>query len=149
MIGAGLRVLDRSARGEQLSRYHIEAAIAACHAVAARFEDTDWPRIAALYEQLQSLHDSPVVALNRAVAISMTQGPAAAIEFLARYEHDPAMQRYVLFHATRGELLRRAGRSASAADAFEHALRLPASAPERAFIHRRIAQCATLTSGLQ
>jgi RNA polymerase sigma-70 factor (ECF subfamily) len=141
MIAEGLRLMDRSARGDRVTRYHLEAGIAACHAVAPRFEDTNWVRIEDLYMQLQALNDSSVIALNRAVAIGMTRGSTWALAFLDRYADDPAMQRYVLYHATIGELLRRDGEWARAADAFQRALELPASEPERAFLRRRLAAC--------
>jgi RNA polymerase sigma-70 factor (ECF subfamily) len=143
MIAHGMRLLDRSARDDRVTRFHLEAGIAACHAVAARFEETDWMRIEDLYMQLQALNDSSVVALNRAVAIGMTRGIACALGFLDRYADDPAMQRYVLYHATIGELLRRGGDLEHAAEAFQRALGLPASDPERAFLRRRLAACAT------
>jgi RNA polymerase sigma-70 factor (ECF subfamily) len=143
MIAHGMRLLDRSAHDDRVTRFHLEAGIAACHAVAARFEETDWMRIEDLYMQLQALNDSSVVALNRAVAIGMTRGTACALGFLDRYADDPAMQRYVLYHATIGELLRRGGDLEHAAEAFQRALELPASEPERAFLRRRLAACAT------
>jgi RNA polymerase sigma-70 factor (ECF subfamily) len=143
MIAHGLRLLDRSARDDLVTRFHLEAAIAACHAVAPRFEDTDWARIEDLYMQLHARNDSSVVALNRAVAMGMTRGSAYALTFLDRYADDPAIQRYVLYHATIGELLRRGGDPERAAEAFRRALELPASEPERAFLRRRLAACDT------
>jgi len=144
MIAHGLRILERSARDDRVTRFHLEAGIAACHAGAPRFEETDWARIEDLYMQLQALNDSSVVALNRAVAIGMTRGTACALTFLDRYADDPAMQRYVLYHATIGELLRRGNEPERAAEAFRRALDLPASEPERAFLRRRLAACDQL-----
>ena len=142
MIARGLVYLDRSARGDRVTRFHLEAGIAACHAVAPRFEDTDWQRIDDLYAQLQAINDSPVVALNRAVAIGMLYGSRSALDFLGPYAVDPDMQRYAPFHATVGELLRRAGQADRAAESFRRAMELPASDPERAFLRRRLAACA-------
>lgn len=146
-IARGLRALDRAARGPLESRYHIEAAIAACHAVAPSFEETDWPRIGALYEALQDLTDSPVVAVNRAVAIAMTRGPREALALLHRLPGD-ALREYLPFHATVGELYRRAGEPAAAAAAFRRALELPGSGPARAFLARRLADCEAAASSL-
>lgn len=141
LIARGLVRLDRSARGEHETRYHIEAAIAACHAVAARFEDTDWLRIERLYGQLEALTDSPVVALNRAVAIAMLRGPAEGLAFLDAHVDAAALRRYLPYHATRGELYRRSGDGARAAAAFRTAIDLPISEPERAFLRERLAAC--------
>jgi RNA polymerase sigma-70 factor (ECF subfamily) len=147
-IARGLASLDRSARGAHESRYHLEASIAACHAVAPTFEDTDWDRIERLYQSLQTLTDSPVVALNRAVALAMTRGPEAALEFLDALTHDDVLRHYLPFHATVGELRRRSGDPVAAGHAFRRALTLPASEPERAFLTRKLVLCEAEASAL-
>lgn len=147
LIARGLRRLDRSARGGRETRYHLEAAIAACHAVAPSFEATDWARIEALYEQLETLTDSPVVALNRAVAIGMLHGPADALAFLDTHVQGDALQRYLPWHATLGELYRRSGDDVRAAAAFRTALSLPVTEPERAFLRARLAACVSPGGG--
>jgi RNA polymerase sigma-70 factor (ECF subfamily) len=141
LIARGLHRLGRSARGGRETRYHIEAAIAACHAVAPAFGDTDWARIELLYGRLQDMTDSPVVALNRAVALCMLRGPAAALRFLDEAVDPAALAGYLPWHATLGELHRRSGDGARAAAAFRAALALPVSGPERAFLRARLAQC--------
>lgn len=139
-VARGLRWLERSARGPRETRYHVEAAIAACHATAPRYEDTDWTRIDTLYARLQELNDSPVVALNRAVAIAALRGPAAALEFLAHVD-GATLSHYVPYHATLGELHRRNHDFDRAASAFRTALELPLSEPERAFLRGRFDEC--------
>jgi len=115
----------------------LQALIAAEHAHAAAAEDTDWPRIVRLYDLLLRRTPSPVVALNRAVAIGMADGPRAG---LAALDGIPGLERYHLRHATEGELLLRAGEPSGAADAFARALPLTANAAERRHLERRAAQ---------
>jgi RNA polymerase sigma-70 factor, ECF subfamily len=117
--------------------YAIEAAIAALHANAPRAEETDWRQISALYGRLFALHRSPVVALNRAVAMSMAEGPAAALPLVDGLES--SLEVYHLWHATRADLLRRLGRKAEAAVAYQRALELTENAVERRFLTRRLA----------
>ena len=116
--------------------YAIEAAIAAVHAAAERAEDTDWPQIAALYERLYTVHQSPVVALNRAVAVSMAEGPAAALPLVDELES--TLGSYHLYHATRADLLRRLGRTEEAIAAYERAHDLAQSDADRRFLAARI-----------
>ena len=119
-IDEGLRILDDAMARRSPGPYQVEAAIAALHARAPRPQDTDWPQIATLYGALGSMSPSPVVELNRAVAVSMADGPAAGLPLVDALE--PDLDRYHLFHATRGDLLRRLRREDEAALAYERAL---------------------------
>ena len=121
--------------------YALQAAIAACHARAARVEDTDWARIVSLYDTLAQRNPSPVVALNRAVAFSMAYGPADALPLVDALQADPALQAYHLLPAVRGDLLERLGRLAEAATAFEHAASLARNQRERTLLQARAARC--------
>lgn len=138
MISRGMMHLDRSAAGRLLTAYHLEAGIAACHATAASYSATDWPRIVDLYETLRSIKPTPVVALNRAIAISRAHGPAAGLEAIAIVADDPALKRYYLFHAALGELARESGDHAAAAEHYRAALGCECSDPERRFLERRL-----------
>ncbi len=117
--------------------YALQAAIAAEHARAERPGDTDWDRIAALYALLAEVAPTPVVELNRAVAIAMADGPERGLALIAQLE---GLDRYHLLHAARADLLRRAGRNREAADAYERALELAENPVERAFLERRSAE---------
>jgi RNA polymerase sigma-70 factor (ECF subfamily) len=140
------RGLDALARAEHLGgadgNYALQAGIAACHASAVRYEDTDWRRIAALYERLAALTGSPVVELNRAVAISMAEGPEAAMPLLDALAAEPKLRDYHLLPAVRGDLLSRLERHAEAAEAFAAAASLTRNARERQLLTRRAAECA-------
>jgi RNA polymerase sigma-70 factor (ECF subfamily) len=147
MIQRGFAALDRAAAGESISAFHLEAGIAASHALAPSLAATDWPRILELYDQLLELSPSPVVALNRVVAVAHVDGPAAAMEQLAPLADDPSLALYSLLHATRGELLARLGRKCEAAAALRRAIELTASAPERRLLERRLKSCCGESSG--
>ncbi len=136
-IDEGTRVLERALTLRRPGPYQLQAAIAALHAEAARPEDTDWPQIAALYAELARVAPSPVVELNRAVAIAMADGPGAALPLLDRIE---GLDDYHLFHAARADLLRRLGRPADAAAAYERALAHATNEAERSFLERRLAE---------
>lgn len=141
LIAEGLRHLDASARGERLTRYHVEAAIASCHAVAPTFEDTDWRQIVEHYDDLMQLEPSPVVGLNRAIAVAMLEGPAAAIDEVERLASHSSMTTYLPLAATLGELWLRRGDRNRAAEHFTRALELPASLPEKRFLLRKLNEC--------
>lgn len=141
MIAEGVARLAASARGDALTPYHVQAAIASLHSTAPSWERTDWPAILREYDRLATLAPSPVVALNRTVAISMTEGPAAALDALDLLDGDAALERSHLAAALRGEYLLRLGRRDEARASFEHARRLPCSEPERRLLARRIAAC--------
>jgi RNA polymerase sigma-70 factor (ECF subfamily) len=126
--------------GRRPGQYQIQAAIAGCHAAAATAQATDWPRIARLYQHLADVTGSPVVELNRAVAVAMADGPAAGLALLRRLEADGALAGYYLLPATRADFLRRLGRNEEAADAYEQASALVATGPERRFLEARLAE---------
>ena len=139
------RGLDALARAESLAPGHLgpyalQAAIAACHARAPRVDDTDWARIVGLYDALAQLVPSPVVRLNRAVAVARAYGPETALALVDELASEPALARYHLRHAVRGDLLAQLGRGADAAAAFEEAARLTHNAGERAVMLRRAAE---------
>jgi RNA polymerase sigma-70 factor (ECF subfamily) len=121
--------------------YALQAAIAALHATAQRAEATDWRQIAALYAELARATPSPVVELNRAVAVAMADGPAAGLALIDALDAGGALDGYHLLHAARADLLRREGRLEEAAGAYRRALGLTANAAERRFLQRRLAEC--------
>ena len=145
LITHGLEALATAASlsGSEISGpYVIQAGLAACHARAPVAADTNWIRIASLYRVLGSLTPSPVIELNRAVAVSMADGPAAALPIVDALGDDPALRNYHLLSSVRGDLLARLGRSAEARDEFERAAAMTANAAERAHLLRRAAACA-------
>ena len=140
LIGRGLAALARAeALGGALGPYALQAAIAACHARARTAGDTDWARIAALYAALARLAPSPVVELNRAVALSMAFGPAAGLELVDALTAEPSLRDYHLLPAVRGDLLHRLGRAAEARAEFERAAALTRNARERDVLLARAA----------
>ncbi|WP_129793833.1 RNA polymerase sigma factor [Sphingosinicella sp. CPCC 101087] len=132
MIAEGLVLVARAFRQRQPGRYQIEAAIAALHSRAARFEDTDWAQIAKLYEALEHHAPSPIVALNQAAALSMVEGPERALHRLGPLE--PALSSYFYYHGLKGHLLQRLGRDGEAREAFGRAVGLANTAAEAAQI---------------
>ncbi len=142
LIGRGLEALERAeALGGALGPYALQAAIAACHARAATAAETDWPRIAALYDALAQVAPSPVVQLNRAVALGMAYGPAAGLEAVEALLAEPALRGYHLLPGVRGDLLFRLGRLAEARGEFERAASLTRNAREREVLLRRAEGC--------
>jgi RNA polymerase sigma factor (sigma-70 family) len=140
LIGRGLKALERAeALGRPLGPYALQAAIAACHARARTPEQTDWPRIVALYDGLAAITGSPVVRLNRAVAVGMAFGPAAGLELLDGLASEPVLDGYHLLPAARGELLERLGREEEAAAEFARAAALSGNARERELLQARAA----------
>ena len=135
--GAGL--LDRAVRYRAPGQYQLQAAIAALHALAERPEDTDWEEIAALYGRLEQINPNPVVRLNAAVAVAMSEGPDAGLELLDEEELVRELDDYMPFHAARADLLRRAGRASDAAAAYGRARALASNELETAFLDERIA----------
>jgi len=143
LIRRGLAALDRAeALGGALGPYALQAAIAACHARAASAGETDWVRIVALYDALAQLAPSPVVELNRAVAVAMAYGPAAGLERVDALAEEPALRGYHLLPSVRGDLLRRLGRLKEARAEFERAASLSRNARERQLSLDRAAACA-------
>lgn len=140
LIYLGYRHLEQSAAGEEFTEYHLQAAIAACHAAASRFELTDWAEIVRLYDLLVALNPSPVIALNRAVAVAKWKGAEAGIRAIEEISEHPALQHYYLLPATLGDLWRELGDAPRAADFYQQALHQPCSEPERRFLTRRLAQ---------
>ncbi|MFG2710854.1 RNA polymerase sigma factor [Streptomyces goshikiensis] len=138
LIRRGIEAMGRAGTGP----YSVQAAIAGCHADAVRYEDTDWTTIAALYGRLVQLVPSPVVELNRAVAVSMAQGPRAALALVDALAAEPALRAYHLLPSVRGDLLRRLGRRAEARAEFERAASLTRNARERALLLRRAAEAS-------
>jgi RNA polymerase sigma factor (sigma-70 family) len=122
--------------------YALQAAIIACHAEASSYEETDWARISGLYAELAALVRSPVIELNRAVAIGMAEGPHAGLALVERLAHEPALKAYHLLPSVRGDLLHRLGRYAEARTAFEAAAELAGNTRERELLKRRAAEAA-------
>jgi RNA polymerase sigma factor (sigma-70 family) len=142
LVTRGLAALERAeSLGDPRGPYTLQAAIAACHARARTKEDTDWPRIAGLYQELAELTGSPIVELNRAVALSMAYGPALALELVDSLREEPALRSYHLLPAVRGDLLLRLGRSDEARAELERAASLTRNERERALL---LARAATL-----
>jgi RNA polymerase sigma-70 factor, ECF subfamily len=135
-IGEGLSLVETALRRGG-GRYALQAAIAAEHARPARAEETDWPQIAALYGRLAELDPSPVVELNRAVAVALAESPSRGLELVDRIE---GLERYHLFHSARADLLRRSGRLDEAAAAYRRAAELATNPVERRFLERRLSE---------
>jgi predicted RNA polymerase sigma factor len=143
-IERGLTALEAADRlaaelddGHGLGPYALQAAIAACHARARRAEDTEWPRIAALYEALAVRQPSPVVELNRAVALSMAFGPAVGLEIVDRLMEEPALKQYHWLPSVRADLLSKLGRNAEAKEEFERAAAMTGNERERELLLKR------------
>jgi RNA polymerase sigma-70 factor, ECF subfamily len=142
LIHRGLAELERAEKlGGRRGPYAIQAAIAACHARAGTGEETDWARIAALYSELGEVAPSPVVELNRAVAVGMAWGPAAGLELVNPLASDPAMQNYHLLPSVRGDLLRKLGRMDEARAEFERAASITRNAREKNLLLERARSC--------
>jgi RNA polymerase sigma-70 factor, ECF subfamily len=137
-IEEGLGLLDDALRHDSAGYYQLQAAIAACHAIAQDAADTDWARIAVLYGRLAEVAPSPVVDLNRAVAVAMADGPAAGLELVGELEASGTLAGYHLLPATRADLLRRLDRRSEAAAAYREALELAATDAERRYLTRRL-----------
>jgi RNA polymerase sigma factor (sigma-70 family) len=143
LIGRGLVSLKRAEQlGGARGVYSLQAAIAACHARARTADETDWARIVELYGELAQLSPSPIVELNRAVAISMASGPAAALAVVDQLKNEPALKQYHLLPSVRGNLLEKLGRLQEAGREFEHAASLTRNVRERDLLLERAAACA-------
>ena len=141
LIAVGFHHLDRSMTGDEVSVYHVQAAIAATHARSDGIGPADWPMILDLYDQLFALNASPVVALNRAVAISKVRGTAEALAAIEPLEKDPKLGQYYLYLSVRGHLLLDVGQRVEAAACFRAALECRCSEPERRFLRRKLGEC--------
>ncbi len=137
-IAAGLELLRRSARGDQVTPYHLEAAIAAEHASAPTLAETNWRAIVSLYDRLIAIAPTPVVALNRAIALAELEGPEAGLAALRAIEDEERLAAYPFYRAAFGELELRRNDRAAATDHFRAALAVARSEPERRFLRRRI-----------
>jgi RNA polymerase sigma-70 factor (ECF subfamily) len=139
-ITEGLALVERALKvPQQLSPYAVQAAIAALHVRARKKEDTDWPQIVGLYEVLLRLQPSPVIELNHAVAVSMVDGAARALNLIDSLAARGGVSEYHLLHAARGHLLQQLGRSREAREAYESALALATLEPERRLLRARVA----------
>ena len=144
LIRRGLSALRRAeALGSALGPYALQAAIAACHARAPTAGETDWRLIAALYDALSRVAPSPVVELNRAVALAMAFGPAVGLELVDALTSEPSLKAYHLLPSVRGDLLAKLGRPDEARAEFERAASLTRNGREREMLRRRAAECAT------
>jgi RNA polymerase sigma-70 factor (ECF subfamily) len=136
-IAEALPLVEESLRGEP-GPYALQAAIAALHCQAARAQDTDWPQILRLYDLLERVQPSPIVMLNRAVAVAMVDGPQPALALVDALAATGDLDGYHLLHAARADLLRRIGSSAEAANSYARALELVTNDSERRFLERRL-----------
>jgi RNA polymerase sigma-70 factor (ECF subfamily) len=144
LISLGFHYFDRSIAGDELTGFHVQAAIAATHARAADAQSVEWPVILRCYDQLLEINPSPVVALNRAVALAKVRGPAEALARIDLLDQDAKLAGYHLLLAVRGHLLLELGRSGEAAECFAAALALPCSEPERRFLSRKLDSAKTV-----
>ncbi|MEY9928855.1 RNA polymerase sigma-70 factor (ECF subfamily) [Catenulispora sp. GP43] len=143
LIDEGTAILERALRRRRAGPFQIQAAIAACHATAPGFEDTDWPQIVGLYDQLRRVLPNPMVDLNRAVALAMAQGPETGLAELDAPADSGRLDGYHLLHATRADFLRRLGREDEAADSLRTALELAPTDAERRLLERRLNPAAS------
>ncbi len=134
LIAAGLQELDLSAEGEEISQYHLEAGIAACHCLAESYEATNWSRILTLYDMLVCINDSPVVSLNRAIALSKVEGPEAGIRAVEEIKLHKHLDSYYLLHAVLGELYTAVRNFEEAAKSYRKALELTQVRSEQVFL---------------
>jgi RNA polymerase sigma-70 factor (ECF subfamily) len=146
LMAIGFRHLERAARGPVLTRYHLEAQVAALHTTAPSFEATDWPAILAAYDRLQSAWPGSITTLNRAVAVAMVHGPAAALEALAPSRADPALANYPWLHAVTGWLREREGAWAAAATHYASAAALTRNDAQRRLLLRLAGSLAERTN---
>jgi RNA polymerase sigma-70 factor (ECF subfamily) len=147
-ITEGERLLDRAIRARRPGVYTLQAAIAAIHATAVSSKETDWAEIAALYDALARIYPTPVVALNRAAALAMRDGPQQGLVILDGLADEPTLSGYHLYHSARADLLRRLDRPAESAIAYRRALELATNPAERRFLERRLGEMSRATPGL-
>jgi RNA polymerase sigma-70 factor (ECF subfamily) len=141
LVGLGMLHFARSAAGNELTEYHLQAGIAACHSTAKDYDSTDWVQILAIYDQLLAFDPSPVVALNRAVAVANVRGPAAGLEAVAAVRNRAELETYYLLYAVLGELEARQENFSSAASHFRKAIQLTSLCSEQAFLSKRVQDC--------
>jgi RNA polymerase sigma-70 factor (ECF subfamily) len=143
-ISRGLNLVAAALRQQRFGVFTLQAAIAAVHAEAATYADTDWRQIAGLYDVLLRLNPSPVIALNRAVAVAMVQGPLPALALVDGILHNGDLADYHLSHAVRADFLRQLNRNDEAVAAYRQALALARQLPEQRFLQQRLAEMAAL-----
>lgn len=143
MLARGMYHIARSAAGTEISEYHLQAGIAACHCAAGDYASTNWPQIVELYDRLVEFDDSPVVALNRAVALAEVHGPQAGIEAVNAIQNLQSLESYYLLHAVLGEFEARLNHPHAAASHFRKALQLAEIKSEQAFLAKRLEACET------
>ena len=141
MIARGMSRLRRSAEGGEISDYHVQAGIAACHATAQDYASTDWANILSLYDRLMEFDDSPVVALNRAVAVANVHGPQEGLNALHAIKDRDKLAEYYLFYSVMGELEIRLNNRKAAAEQFRRAFELAETKSERGFLMKRLKDC--------
>ena len=141
LIARGMFHFAQSAAGSELTEYHLQAGITACHCAATNYETTEWPRILSLYDRLLEFDGSPVVALNRAVALAEVRGPEAGIEAVNAIPDLKSLESYYLFHAVMGDFEWRMNRLPIAALHFQKALELAGMSPEKKFLEKRLQEC--------
>jgi RNA polymerase sigma factor (sigma-70 family) len=143
MIARGMFHLAQSAAGEEITEYHLQAGIAACHDAAKDYESTDWRQILSLYDRLVEFDDSPVVALNRAIAVAKVHGPQAGLETVGAIRDLDTLESYYLLYAVRGEFEMRLNHPKAAAEQFRKSLQLAETKSERMFLSKRLQSCVT------
>jgi RNA polymerase sigma-70 factor (ECF subfamily) len=141
MIARGMRHFAKSAAGGELTAYHLQAGIAACHCAAPDYESTDWPQILALYDRLVELEDSPVFALNRAVAVAQVHGPGAGIEAVKAIRNCTELDSYYLLYAVLAEFEIQLGEFRSAAEHLRKAIELTNIKSEQSLLSNRLSEC--------
>jgi len=141
LVGEGLQLLDLSAKGSELSEYHVEAAIAAVHATAPSMRETNWGEIVSLYDALMTIRSTPIVALNRAIAVGQRDGPESGIEALEAIDNSARMANYPFYRAAFGEFKLRCGRAEEAREHFCAALELARNEMERQYFTERVETC--------
>ena len=141
LVSEGLKLLELSATGSELSEYHVEAAIASMHARALRTEDTDWAVIVSLYDTLMGIRSSPIIALNRAIAVGQSEGPERGLEEIGSIADPDRLAAYPFYSAALGEFELRRGRHDVAREHFRAALALARNPMERQFLDQRIGAC--------
>jgi predicted RNA polymerase sigma factor len=146
LISEGGRLLDLSAFGSELTEYHLEAAIAWVHAVARRPEDTNWGTLVSLYDQLMSIRPTPVVALNRAIAIGQRDGPGRGLEEIHAIRDSDRLNSYPFYYAALGEFELRSGKHGTAREHFRAALAVARNPMERRYLERREAACKSVVT---
>jgi RNA polymerase sigma-70 factor (ECF subfamily) len=141
MIARGMFHLAQSAAGSGISEYHLQAGMAACHCAAKDYASTEWGKIVSLYDRMLQFDDSPVVALNRAVALAELRGPQAGIEAVNAIPDLKALESYYLFHAVMGDFELQLNHLPIAAAHFQRALQLAEMPPEKKFLEKRLQAC--------